>query len=525
MIQLTISRGGWIMSFLLNIIVIFAFVVFGNCIFIINNKRTFIKQYYIEFIVFFALTFIICLHLSLSPFNNRIPGIDSSVFINIGRRMRDGFIPYKDSFDHKGIILYFIEYIGFLITPHSFTGIWLIEFVTIFFSVYTVYLISTLFTENRIYRLLSLIIVMYICGMRMYEGGNLTEEYALPWIAYSLYIFLKYFKTHEYKIKDIFIVGIAFAVVLLLRVNMVVVWAVFLPIILVRFIAQKEYKDILYCSLTFLSGIVVVFVPTLVYLLLTHSFSAMIEDYILFNFSYVSSERSLYSILYACFHFAVIDIEAALAFIITFFFFRKDKVYLLNSLVLVISVLVIALGGRLYSHYAIILLPCFMILFLGLFELTGKLLSKFGVKKILLSPILIIVAVFVTTAISFCLNYNIEEKDSEIVDFLKKETSQDDDVLVLGNSCYIYLYSNRNTNNKFFYQTPPINNSEKIYDEFLHQMEEKPSDFIVVPTARSEILKSGGKLFCVVSILDGKCSTGEYEFLDYDSFSIYKLNN
>ena len=46
----------------------------------------------------------------LFPGNNRFPTEDSSVFLYIGERMTEGGIPYRDFFDHKGPMLYFVEF-------------------------------------------------------------------------------------------------------------------------------------------------------------------------------------------------------------------------------------------------------------------------------------------------------------------------------------------------------------------------------------------------------------------------------
>lgn len=60
------------------------------------------------FILCFIISFLLAINLNLSPFNNAVPGTDSSVYLYIGKAMYNGAIPYKDLFDHKGILLYFI---------------------------------------------------------------------------------------------------------------------------------------------------------------------------------------------------------------------------------------------------------------------------------------------------------------------------------------------------------------------------------------------------------------------------------
>ena len=52
---------------------------------------------------------------------------DSSVFFAMGRGMRAGKVVYRDLFDHKGWYLYFINYLGALISESTSIGIWFVE--------------------------------------------------------------------------------------------------------------------------------------------------------------------------------------------------------------------------------------------------------------------------------------------------------------------------------------------------------------------------------------------------------------
>ena len=161
---------------------------------------------------------------STFPLTKTYTYTDSSVFIYIGKMMREGYVPYADLFDHKGILLYFIQYLGVLLSPDSLTGIWFLEVLNMIATSWLIFQIAGLFTEDRMVKYISVIAVVVMCGMNTFEGGNFTEEYALPWISLALYIFLKYFQNFEYRFKDIVWLGAGFAVIALLRVNMAAVW-------------------------------------------------------------------------------------------------------------------------------------------------------------------------------------------------------------------------------------------------------------------------------------------------------------
>ena len=78
----------------------------------IFEKRTVGKTVLIGFVLF-TVSVIFSLQLNSCPFNNRGVGMDSSIFMYVGRQMTHGMVPYRDMFDHKGIVLYFLEYFGY----------------------------------------------------------------------------------------------------------------------------------------------------------------------------------------------------------------------------------------------------------------------------------------------------------------------------------------------------------------------------------------------------------------------------
>ena len=85
-----------------------------------------------------AVALIASTFFSVFPLTKTYTYTDSSVFLYIGKMMQNGYVPYRDLFDHKGILLYFIQFLGNVITPGSFTGMWLLEAVntsiTMFFG-------------------------------------------------------------------------------------------------------------------------------------------------------------------------------------------------------------------------------------------------------------------------------------------------------------------------------------------------------------------------------------------------------
>ena len=60
----------------------------------------------------------------LYPFN---PWDDANCFFTLGRGIIHGMVPYRDLYEQKGPLLYFIYALATLITEKSFIGAWIAE--------------------------------------------------------------------------------------------------------------------------------------------------------------------------------------------------------------------------------------------------------------------------------------------------------------------------------------------------------------------------------------------------------------
>jgi hypothetical protein len=113
------------------------------------------------------------------PFLNHMPNTDNSIFLLVGDKIRQGDLPYIDWYDHKPPLIFYLNALGLWLGQGSRWGVWAIELVSLsaaglfgfaFLKRYFGVLAATLAVGAT---LLNLVLV--------YERGNLTEEYALPY--------------------------------------------------------------------------------------------------------------------------------------------------------------------------------------------------------------------------------------------------------------------------------------------------------------------------------------------------------
>ena len=148
---------------------------------------------------------------------------DSAAFQYVGQTIRDGGMPYRDTFDHKGPFVYLINALGLSINEQ--VGVWIVELAFLLLTFVFAYELARLFGGGK--RLSIVAVLACSCSLVYYfQGGNLVEEYACLGIIVSLYVFAKYFIRGAVHWYDLCMCGASFAFVCLLRINMVAIWAV-----------------------------------------------------------------------------------------------------------------------------------------------------------------------------------------------------------------------------------------------------------------------------------------------------------
>lgn len=78
----------------------------------------------------FLLAFTVVMKSPVNLWKNGDAGNDSSIFRYVGLEMAKGGMPYRDSFDHKGPLIFIINCFGIWISYYR--GVWLIELISLF---------------------------------------------------------------------------------------------------------------------------------------------------------------------------------------------------------------------------------------------------------------------------------------------------------------------------------------------------------------------------------------------------------
>ncbi len=305
-----------------------------------------------------------CMASVLNPWSVKLPALDSAVWLRCGVGMLQGDVMYVDIWDHKGPVLFLIHYLGLMLTPHSLTGVWLLECVFLFASFMGFYLTASLISESKMVRVLAVLCPMH-CFSSYFVDGDIVEEWALPFMAFSLYFFAGYLKTAQLKKKHIFLAGVFCALSFLLNGNLISIWAAFVPVIFFKIIFEKKWDDLKQCCIYFLAGLFFILAITAGVLVIQGSFGAFLEAYFGFNQSYIGS-NILYKIYTGAINAAYFDPwfgYVHVGLLVLLLHQRrldwKYSAFIYSGAALVL----LNLSGRPYTHYLLQLIPCMVIPF------------------------------------------------------------------------------------------------------------------------------------------------------------------
>ncbi len=441
--------------------------------------------------IFLIISILILMQSPLNPIHGNIAKSDSTVFIYCGNAIRDGKIIYKDVFDHKGPILYLIEVIGLSITNGNTVGIWLIEVLFMLSNLCLLYKISKLFSNNKIINVLASIISL-IPILEFLNKGNFTEEYALPFIIYALYVFIKYLKNNYVRYIEIFLNAVCMGIVLMLRPNMIAVWIVFIPVMIFLYIRDKKFKELGKTVLIYLGGILTVLLPIILYFVVNNAISDFLYCFIEFNFKYTKfqgQDEGVVKTLISFFNHTKFNVLCVIILIANVVRLGRKKQKYFEQIIyivyFIVTLILISVSGQKYLHYAMILIPFYIVPITQIMEF----LLNIENKKIKIFSYVIyglLIVLISIKSINHQVNeikklYTKEEKVEEIVSWIKENTEKDDNVLILMNDCMIYNYSERKYDGKYIYQTPIFAVDRKLVEELMIEIEENKPKIIVFP--------------------------------------------
>ncbi len=462
----------------------------------INYKECGKKSSWESVIVFLGSVFLsifFSMESDLNPLSKRAPGTDSSVFQVIAMMIEKRKMPYKDTFDHKGPIIYLINVLGDFFSKDK--GVWIIEIIMLSITIYGMYMISRLTIgkfESAVVTLACLSLLL-----RYFEGGNLTEEYALPFITISLYVFCDYLLNGEISHKRIIIAGSGFGVVLMLRPNMIAAWIVFTVFIFVELMRQKEIEKLIIMVGYFIIGTLFIVFPIIIWLIREGAFKEFWNCYVVYNCKYVNTGKKISNLCDSYMKIVhsglfLFSLEGILLGIVLNCKYRIFNILYLFFLGL--DTILVIMSGRTYMHYGMVMVPALIypisLLLKGISELKtvkfARLLLRFSFFVVIFLYVveLRIPVKKIIEITNGKVKNGYSESLCEVIKCIEEETDLTEKISVYGNWDIVYKCTNREHATKYSYQFPIAELDKEIFEDYYNQLNKQLPKMIVIQEGR-----------------------------------------
>ena len=288
---------------------------------------------------------------------------DANAFFTVGKAMADGQVIYKDIFEQKGPLLYWIYMIGSYIIASEYWGVFLLEVIFCAIGLFYVYKTAKLYVDDdkRCKIITSLFWIFIVCSKAFVYGGS-AEEFCFPFFSITLYWFFASLKGEKITNSKYAIMGLFAGCVLLIKYNLLAFWFAMMAIIFFEGIYNKEYKNTIINCICFLIGMLIPFAITNIYMFANDALQEFYEKYFFVNtVSYASSRYSQFSYLMRLFLVVMNAVlyKPGIVFSVMFmllpsiFLFwknhKKEKIYF--AILLLFTTLGIFLTINLWDYY------------------------------------------------------------------------------------------------------------------------------------------------------------------------------
>ncbi len=420
--------------------------------------------------------------------------VDNNVYKYVGQVIRDGGMPYRDTFDHKGPLLYIAYALSGYI--NEYRGSWLLEFAAIFASIVAFYIFARRLKCRRTTALLSVFAIMTVLAT-FYSGGCCCL-YSIPFIAVSLCIFLNYLNKKPISNIAVWLCGLCCGSVLMIRPNLCAAWVLFGIVIAVESIKAKKYKELGRFILFFIVGLLTIIAPIMVWLISNGAFAEFCSQYLEFNFSYSTNAGGLIGksigMLYVM---EPLITGFAFLYMIYRLVAYRTKMDVYFAIFYAVSIMAAGFSGREYGHYLYAAVPALIYPYATLFSKLPEVSLKDKRTNISNSAI-VVTAIALLTIVAYqpwrmVARTNVDiyvkrnksayansEEMLSIASTIKQHTNPEDRIVVFGLKNVIYELSGRRSLTRYSFMTDNVSAYKNVHDEYYGQLEREKPKIVVM---------------------------------------------
>ncbi len=324
-----------------------------------NLKTGSLKIYFV--LLLLSVAFVTIFSTSTSPLlAGKVMGVDSSIFMVIGKNWADGYLPYVTAWDHKGPMIFLANAIGYLLTGNHL-GVYLIQILSLFITLLFTFKSFRLFMPSR--RSFAFTTLILLALAINYETGNLVEEYILPLMAVFYYWVLKHLYIDGESKKSLLIIafmgGLILAFSFLSRLTNALGVCLGCLVLFVYLIRDKQYDRAWAAAGAFIGGFALLALPVIIYFWANDALYDMWYASTVFNVtnSQVVGGRIMESPFYVMYYFLKFFHGFFLLIPVIILFKKRSFKDAWTWLALAAGPLMWIAPSTLYAHYGMIILP------------------------------------------------------------------------------------------------------------------------------------------------------------------------
>ena len=424
-----------------------------------------------------------------NPNNMTLPSRDSGVFLYVGWRFLNGDIPYRDVWDHKPPLIYFVDALGLTLTPHSLWGVWFLQIIFIFFTFLIIY--NLLDQEFGIYAAIAGTVVLSSGLLTILEKGNVTEEYALVFQAWCFWLFVNAWKK-DFPVRASFWTGVWAGLAFNFKQTTIGILITYALILLVVRLYQRKFpfKDFL----SLLTGWLIPSIVLVTYLASQKALRDFWEQAFLYNFVYIGTHEGIRRLIPVFFkgflylqngwvlYLSILGWLAGLGYVwVKRKQFREIHPLLVIALVnLPIEIVFITISGRSILHYYLTPLPVMAIMTGTLIYTLPFLIRNVihvdsqAIQRWLPGVILAIVLLAQIGQVTYYPQYVRILSDNDyapVIDYVANNTKEGDQVLLIGAESVVNFLARREAPTRYVYQYPlALLGRRPMFEEYFNQI-------------------------------------------------------
>lgn len=383
---------------------------------------------------------------------------DTNSYFTMGKALMNGYVPYRDIFDQKGIWLYFFYGLAYLISNSTYAGVYVLEIVEGALAMYAFYKIIGLYTKKSTALVLApCVYTTMIASYAFYWGGS-AEEMMFPILAYGLYMIVRYFK-EDYPVgktmstKELVLGGFLAGMIANIKFIDLGFYFAWMMCIFFAFLALKDWKGGFIACLKFLGGMAIPFIPWIIYFAVHKSLYWWYYGTIYINvfvYSDLGGEGpSLFARVYDLAKYLLSLFEKDFCFFIflvpgvLWYVLGKGKKWLERFTMIALCFFLyvgIYFGGMKLGYYAIPLAIFAVFGFAGIGVLYEKVSEKNGISRVMYGHIAGLITILLCMIFIACTSMNIpamkvKEEDHFLFQF-KKIVDQTENPTLLTYNCF-----------------------------------------------------------------------------------------